>query len=93
MLGFDNSYLKKETWHGFFYILTNYSFIKVCIMKKRTINYLNRKKAFRDMIQFKDLTSFLLAGLRISKSAIVKKDIARTILQLQKMQPQPVLVS
>lgn len=51
-------------------------------MKKRTINYIKRQKAFREMFQFKDIKSFLMAGLETSRSLVVKKDILETLLQL-----------
>lgn len=51
-------------------------------MKKRTINYLKRQKAIRDMINFRDLKSFLMAGFQMSSSLVVKRDIIQTIVQL-----------
>ncbi len=53
-------------------------------MKKRNINYIKRQKAFREMFQFKDIKSFLIAGFHTSKSLVVKKDILETLLQLNK---------
>lgn len=51
-------------------------------MKLRTKKYFGRQKAIRDLIQFKDIRSFLLAGFRIANSHVVKKDIINTILEL-----------
>lgn len=51
-------------------------------MKKRTINYLKRQQAIRDMINFRDIKSFLMAGFQISRSNVVKKDILQTLLAL-----------
>lgn len=53
-------------------------------MKKRTINYLKRQQAIRDMINFRDIKSFLMAGFQISNSNVVRKDILQTLLELNK---------
>ncbi len=57
-------------------------------MKKRNINYMNKQKAFRKMLRFDDITSFLLAGFQTSRSVVVKKDILDMLLQLRTPQLQ-----
>jgi|GEM_PF-1566652 hypothetical protein len=57
-------------------------------MKKRTLNYLRKRKAFRNMLQFKDITSFLMAGFILSKNIVVKKDMLQMLSQLQKQELQ-----
>jgi len=57
-------------------------------MKLRTRNYLNRKRAFRVMLQFRDIKSFLWAGFVTSKNMIVKRDVLETIMELDGMQLQ-----
>lgn len=52
-------------------------------MKKRTINYLKRQQAIRDMINFRDIKSFLMAGFKISNSHVVQKDILQTLFELK----------
>ena len=51
-------------------------------MKRRTKNYIERKKAFRSMINFTDLKSFLMAGFKTSRSIVVKKDIVNMLMEL-----------
>jgi len=57
-------------------------------MKKRNFEYINKKKAFRQMLRFSDLTSFLLAGFHTSRSLVVKKDILKMLLDLRQPQMQ-----
>lgn len=52
-------------------------------MKRRNIQYINKQKAFRKMLRFDDITSFLMAGFLTSKSLVVKKDILDVLLQLK----------
>ncbi|HTM65909.1 MAG TPA: hypothetical protein VL093_06305 [Flavipsychrobacter sp.] len=51
-------------------------------MKRRNKNYIERKKAFRSMINFTDLKSFLMAGFKTSRSMVVKKDIVNMLMEL-----------
>ena len=51
-------------------------------MKRRTLNYFRRQKAFRQMLGFTDLKSLLMASFHTSHSLVVKKDILETLLQL-----------
>jgi hypothetical protein len=51
-------------------------------MKRRNKNYFERKKAFRSMINFTDLKSFLMAGFKTSRSVVVKKDIINMLIEL-----------
>lgn len=51
-------------------------------MKLRNVVYFRRQKAIRQMIQFRDLPSFLMAGLEASRSLVVKKDILSTLRSL-----------
>lgn len=53
-------------------------------MKLRTKKYIGRQKAIRDLIQFKDIRSFLLAGFRMANSHVVKRDIIHTIVELDR---------
>ncbi len=55
-------------------------------MKRRTITYLKRQKAFRQMQTFTDLKSLLMAGFHASRSLVVKKDILETLTQLSRSQ-------
>jgi len=57
-------------------------------MKRRTLNYLKRQRALRQMFQFNDLKDLLMAGFQTSRSIVVKKDILETLLQLNKPQVQ-----
>jgi len=57
-------------------------------MKKRTIQYFNKQRAYRTMLRFDDITSFLMAGFKTSHSIIVKKDIVNMLLQFRKPQLQ-----
>ncbi len=51
-------------------------------MKLRNKQYLTRKKALRNFFNFTDLRSMLKAGLALSRSHIVKRDIHVTLSQL-----------
>ena len=51
-------------------------------MKIRNKKYIRRKKAIQDMIRFKDMQSFLKAGLEMARSSVVKKDILNTLFSL-----------
>jgi hypothetical protein len=51
-------------------------------MTRRNKNYFERKKAFRSMINFTDLKSFLMAGFKTSRSIVVKKDIVNMLMEL-----------
>ena len=53
-------------------------------MKLRTRNYITRQKAIRNMIQFTDLKSFLMAGFQASRSVVVKKDIINMLIDLDR---------
>ena len=53
-------------------------------MKLRTKKYFNRQKALRNMINFTDLKSFLLAGFQASRSIVVKKDIISMLVELDR---------
>lgn len=53
-------------------------------MKKRTMNYLKRQKAFRQMLAFTDLKSLLMASFHTSRSLVVKKDILEILQQLNR---------
>ena len=57
-------------------------------MKKRTIDYLGRKKAFTEMHHPKDVKSLLVSEFKASKSIVVKKDILKTLEQITKMGKQ-----
>ena len=46
-------------------------------MKLRTRKYITRQKAIRNMIQFTDLKSFLMAGFQASRSVVVR--VARKV--------------
>lgn len=52
-------------------------------MKLRTKNYIKRQKALRNMFQFDDITSFLMASYNLSRSVVVKKDIINQIIALR----------
>lgn len=52
-------------------------------MKFRTKKYINRKKAWNNLHTFSDLKSFLMAGLALSRSMVVKKDIIETMIALE----------
>ncbi len=51
-------------------------------MKLRNKQYLRRQKALRNFFNFTDLRSMLQAGLAMSRSRIVKRDIHNTLNQL-----------
>ncbi len=51
-------------------------------MTPRNASYLRRKKAIRNFFNFTDLRSMLTAGLQMSRSVVVKKDIVKTMAQL-----------
>ena len=53
-------------------------------MKLRTRKYITRQKAIRNMIQFTDLKSFLMAGFQASRSVVVKKDIINMLIDLDR---------
>ncbi len=52
-------------------------------MKLRNKNYIRRKKALRDFFNFTDLRSMLQAGLALSRSRVVQRDINHTLSQLE----------
>jgi hypothetical protein len=51
-------------------------------MKTRNAAYIRRKKAMRNFFNFTDLRSMLSAGLALSRSIVVKKDIVKTMAEL-----------
>lgn len=51
-------------------------------MKLRNKQYLRRQKALRNFFNFTDLRSMLQAGLVMSRSRVVKRDIYHTLNQL-----------
>lgn len=51
-------------------------------MKLRTKAYMIRKKAFRNMLRFNDLKSFLWAGFVTSRNVVVKRDMLHALMQL-----------
>lgn len=51
-------------------------------MKLRNVVYFRRQKAIRQMTQFRDLRSFLMAGLEASRSLVVKRDILSVLSDL-----------
>lgn len=51
-------------------------------MTARNKAYLRRKKALRQFFNFTDLRSMLTAGLALSRSVVVKKDIVKTMAEL-----------
>ena len=53
-------------------------------MKLSTRKYITRQKAIRNMIQFTDLKSFLMAGFQASRSVVVKKDIINMLIDLDR---------
>lgn len=53
-------------------------------MTLRTKKYFKRHKAIKNMIQFTDLKSFLMAGFQASRSIVVKKDIINMLVQLDR---------
>lgn len=61
-------------------------------MKLRNVLYFRRQKAIRQMIQFRDLRSFLMAGLEASHSLVVKRDILSTLTGLG-LRSNPALAS
>jgi hypothetical protein len=52
------------------------------VMKRRTKKYIDRQRAFRNMLRFTDLKSFLMAGFKASRSLVVKKDIVNMLVEL-----------
>lgn len=52
-------------------------------MKLRNKTYIRRKKALRNFFNFTDLRSMLEAGLALSRSRVVKRDINNTLSQLE----------
>ena len=52
-------------------------------MKLRNKQYLKKKKAVTEMIEFRDISSFLRASFERSKSLVVKKDILNTMFELE----------
>ncbi len=51
-------------------------------MKLRTKAYLRRQKAMRDLLNFSDLRSMLRASITLSRSLVVKKDIVKTLAEI-----------
>jgi hypothetical protein len=52
-------------------------------MKMRTRAYMIRRKAFRNLLRFNDLKTFLWASFVTSRNMVVKRDTLRTLLQLE----------
>ena len=48
-------------------------------MKTRNKTYFEKQKAFRNMIVFKDLRSFLFYSLKAANSFVVKNDIVKLL--------------
>jgi hypothetical protein len=51
-------------------------------MKLRTKTYLRRQKALRNFLDFSDIRSMLRASLELSRSLVVKKDIVKTLAEI-----------
>jgi len=54
-------------------------------MKKRTLEYLARHKAFASMHRPKNVKSLLVAEFHATKNLVVKRDILKTLEGLEKM--------
>jgi len=54
-------------------------------MKKRTADYLNRKKAFIEMAHPGSVKGLLIAEYNASRNILVKKDILKTIEEIDHM--------
>lgn len=54
-------------------------------MKKRTVDYLNRKKAFFEMRHPTDVKSLLIAEFNASRNILVKKDILKVMNEVDQM--------
>lgn len=52
-------------------------------MKLRSKQYQRRKEAIQEMIEFRDISSFLRASFERSRSLVVKKDILNTMFELE----------
>jgi len=52
-------------------------------MKQRTIDYLIRRKARKEMCHPTDLKSLLVAEFESSRNILVKKDVLKMIAQLE----------
>lgn len=52
-------------------------------MKLRTKNYFRKQKAAQEMIEFRDISTFLRASFERSRSLVVKKDILNTLFQIE----------
>ncbi|MEO7312165.1 MAG: hypothetical protein ABIX01_17310 [Chitinophagaceae bacterium] len=54
-------------------------------MKKRTVDYLQRQNAFKEMAHPLDVKSLLIAEFNASRNIVVKKDILKTIEEIDHM--------
>jgi len=52
-------------------------------MTRRNKTYMERQKALKNMFDFTDLKSFLMAGFKASRSLVVKKDIINMLTELE----------
>jgi Tfp pilus assembly ATPase PilU len=77
---------RREGWHGLLFqpnTERNTDQSIRSVMKLRTKNYFRKQQAVNEMIEFKDISSFLRASFQRSKSLVVKKDILNTMFQLE----------
>ncbi len=62
-------------------------------MKRRTVDYLNRKKALIEMAHTPDVKSLLIAEFNNTRNIVVKKDILKTLEAIEQMaEPKELLV-
>ena len=54
-------------------------------MKRRTVDYLSRKKALIEMAHTPDVKSLLIAEFNSSRNIVVKKDILKTMEEIEHM--------
>lgn len=54
-------------------------------MKKRSVDYFSRQKAFIEMSHTPDVKSLLIAEFNASRNIVVKKDILKTIEAMEQM--------
>jgi hypothetical protein len=52
-------------------------------MKSRNKNYFEKQKAFRKMIAFKDIRSFLFSSFKVTNSLVVKNDIVKLLEEMK----------
>ncbi len=52
-------------------------------MKSRNRTYFEKQKAFRNMIAFKDIRSFLFSSFKAANSLVVKNDIINLLTELK----------